>query len=48
LIVALWMARHRRRAFSGGRSRILFEAVLPHIEALPQPRRRKHQVVPSH
>jgi hypothetical protein len=36
-------ARFFRRTFPD-----LFETVLSHIEALPQPRRRKHQVVLSH
>ena len=36
-------SRFFRRAFPD-----LFETVLPHIEALPQPRRRKHQVALNH
>ena len=36
-------SRFFRRAFPD-----LFETVFPHIEALPQPRRRKHQVALNH
>jgi hypothetical protein len=36
-------SRFFRRAFPD-----LFETVLSHIEALPQPRRRKHQVALNH
>ena len=38
------MVRPQPRAFSGGPFPDLFETVLAHIEALPQPRRRKRQV----
>ena len=46
-LVARRMARHRRRALSGGRARLSLKRCAP-LEARPQPRRRKHQGARRH